>query len=315
MCNNKTLLTIAIPTYDRPDEIVRQVRLLLPQLTKEVKLVVRDNASPIPVEELFEDSEKSKFEIIRNKVNLGGDANIARCHECCGTTWLWTLGDDDFIKTDAVATVLRLIMHSPQNTLMINVSTGEDKKLTDKESVLNNLSDFMSFGDSFWISKCIYNESLLRSHLNIYYQSLSSMIGQFAYFLSGVMFFNDYTFVKSSINIFETTNIGGWNTKRFIIKNWAIVNQFSGILEKKDYAALKRIISNYDLILLNRNIETKYRLMALIIKRHGFFRSMCDFPLKIVKKLVLFILPNMIITGIKGKRIQHAFQSISMERF
>lgn len=55
---SNAILTIAIPTYNRPDKIQKQVRLLLPQLTPEVKLTIRDNNSLRPVVSLFNTTEK-----------------------------------------------------------------------------------------------------------------------------------------------------------------------------------------------------------------------------------------------------------------
>ena len=95
-------LTITIPTYNRPDHIQRQVRDVLKQMTDEVALVVFDNCSDTPVSNLFTDEEKKKFDIIRNPVNIGGDANQARCLESVPEGWAWTLGDDDTIVDDAI---------------------------------------------------------------------------------------------------------------------------------------------------------------------------------------------------------------------
>ena len=43
------VLTIAIPTFDRNEQLARTVSALLPQLRPGVSLVIRDNASPVPV--------------------------------------------------------------------------------------------------------------------------------------------------------------------------------------------------------------------------------------------------------------------------
>ena len=54
---NQKLLSICIPTYNRIEQIQKQVRLLLPQLTEEVQLVVYDNHSDMSIRELFTEQE------------------------------------------------------------------------------------------------------------------------------------------------------------------------------------------------------------------------------------------------------------------
>ena len=108
MINNK-ILTICIPTYNRPSKLNDQLRVLLPQLNDEVKLVVRDNHSNYNIKKLFPGLNYDKFEYKINDQNIGADANIARCIETCDTKWLWILGDDDLIKNDSVLTILNLL--------------------------------------------------------------------------------------------------------------------------------------------------------------------------------------------------------------
>ena len=61
MKENKPLLTICIPTYNRKEKIQKQVRKILPQLTDEVILVVNDNNSSYDIYELFTEEEKAQY--------------------------------------------------------------------------------------------------------------------------------------------------------------------------------------------------------------------------------------------------------------
>jgi len=40
--NNQILLSICVPTYNRPVQFKRMLTGLMPQLTKEIELVIRD---------------------------------------------------------------------------------------------------------------------------------------------------------------------------------------------------------------------------------------------------------------------------------
>ena len=70
MENNPPLLSIYIPTYNRPEKIQIQVRRLLPQLSSHVVLYVIDNHSDQPVCDLFSDEEREYVNIIRNDINV-----------------------------------------------------------------------------------------------------------------------------------------------------------------------------------------------------------------------------------------------------
>ena len=52
------ILTIGIPTYNRPESIKKSVRALLPQLNDQVVLRVWDNCSDTPVADLFTEEEQ-----------------------------------------------------------------------------------------------------------------------------------------------------------------------------------------------------------------------------------------------------------------
>lgn len=117
------LLTVAIPTFNRPNQLRDTLVKLLPQLTDECFLLIIDNHSDPPVSEtvkdLFEKFSSVRCEIRRNRVNVSGDVNITRCFEYCETKWLWTLGDDDEITKSAVSDILSDIDRYP-DVIQIN---------------------------------------------------------------------------------------------------------------------------------------------------------------------------------------------------
>jgi DNA polymerase III psi subunit len=111
------MLTIAIPTYNRPAQLRATVAKVAPQLDGECRLLVIDNASPTPATDVLRDVLASvpndRWQILRNRTNIGGAANVLRCFEMCETPWIWVLGDDDYPLPDAVATIRRQIQTHP----------------------------------------------------------------------------------------------------------------------------------------------------------------------------------------------------------
>lgn len=106
------VLTIAIPTYNRPKQLEHTLRVILPQLVRDerVCLLILDNHSEVPASEVLNSLgaavPSDRIRVVRNRVNIGGNANIMRCFEFCETQWLWVLGDDDAPSSDAVKTIL-----------------------------------------------------------------------------------------------------------------------------------------------------------------------------------------------------------------
>ena len=113
MPSDPILLTVAIPTFNRPDQLTRCVELLRAQTDKRFKLLILDNASSTPaalaIKAVTSDWPELDLRVIRHSINVGGDANILRCFEICETEYLWVLGDDDDPLPTAIETILSTI--------------------------------------------------------------------------------------------------------------------------------------------------------------------------------------------------------------
>ena len=158
-------LTVAIPTYNRNEILKKNIRLLLPQLTDECKLLIIDNHSDIPVEEtvkpVLSEFPEIDVRIMRNRANIGGESNILRCFEYCETEWLWILSDDDDVKEDAVKTVLSTIGEY-QDFLFLNFYTEDRIYPFRTEKILTKgLNEFLEKLDTIcsiiFISVSVYN--------------------------------------------------------------------------------------------------------------------------------------------------------------
>lgn len=170
-------LTIAIPTYNRPEQLVRTVRTLIPQLTVRCRLLIVDNASDPPVLDtlgpLLAEYDNSSVRIVRNKANIGGNANILRCIELCDTEWVWTLGDDDRIWDDAVEKVLEGI-DSNASCVCVNFAHIVDNR-TEASTTCGRTAFLSGLGRNFWslmfISCSVYRvEAILPSLMYGYMQ-------------------------------------------------------------------------------------------------------------------------------------------------
>ena len=109
--NNSPLLSICVPTYNRPEEFKRMMQGLLPQLTSDVEVVVRDDSSNLETKLIFENL------IAGNSFNhryfkggkIGVDAANLFLIENASGNYIWSFSDDDEVRDGAISRILELI--------------------------------------------------------------------------------------------------------------------------------------------------------------------------------------------------------------
>jgi len=225
------MLTIAIPTYNRNQILAETVRRLLPQLTPQCRLLILDNCSDVPVSETLADVLRDfpgiNCKILRNNVNIGGNANILRCFELCGTDWLWVLGDDDIPRPDAISTVFSYITAYPGCLFFSLLFGGEARK----EPILTTgLKDFVTRLDSFsgvlFLSASIYKASALKQNLKLGYTYTYSTAPHIATLLMSLG--------DSGTCCLAGQNIVDQGPPRPVTDQWSLVHSFTGTMTLLD---------------------------------------------------------------------------------
>lgn len=160
------ILTIAIPTYNRPEKLLATIKALLPQLNKETCIVIIDNCSDTIIEDhLRQNIDEVYFNSItvrRNFINIGADANFMRCFEYPETPYIWTLGDDDEIEPTAIDSIfLEIENYRDQDIIGFNFSSN----YTDRQETVSagNIDDLLEKIDNF--------ENLLLLSASVYKRS------------------------------------------------------------------------------------------------------------------------------------------------
>ena len=181
------ILTVTIPTYNRPIQILNTLKRLLPQLNPSVKVTVLDNCSDVVISGYLEKelglAEFSKITVIRNMVNIGGDANFAKAFEICTTPYVWVLGDDDEIAHDAVQLILaELELYDAEDLIGINFLSNCCEVPRQHPIEISSTADLANkldwFGNWFFISTSVYNVSAYIKHLRFAYWGAYSMASQ-----------------------------------------------------------------------------------------------------------------------------------------
>ena len=168
------LLTIVVPTYNRPHHLIQTLESLCPQLPEEVILVVRDNQSCNYDFWKLISPYVDKYNIVveQNSTNIGGCGNIAKAFESCTTKWLWIKGDDDEVSYSSVLKVLYYI-RSNNEDVYIKFNSKFNGRVTGINGFASAMKENGAFNSSFFISECIYKLEKLKPYVYLLYKHLS----------------------------------------------------------------------------------------------------------------------------------------------
>jgi glycosyltransferase involved in cell wall biosynthesis len=105
------LLSICVPTYNRPDRLRVMLQAILPQVadcSDKVELWISDNASTDDTAQVVEESKRlGPFRYSRNATNIGLISNLIRCAtELAQGEFVWLLGDDDLLCPNALSRIV-----------------------------------------------------------------------------------------------------------------------------------------------------------------------------------------------------------------
>jgi glycosyltransferase involved in cell wall biosynthesis len=171
------MLTIAIPIYDRNEEIINLLNVLLPQVSQYSQIcqvLIVDNCSPQPVNEsineIISHFPDVQVTIHRNSVNVGLAANLLRCFEFCETEWMWLLGDDDLVFDNACELIINKIEDNPDSHF-IHFASNLGKRIaefsaTGIDELLNKIDNYDNFN---FISVGVYRISFFKPYISLGY--------------------------------------------------------------------------------------------------------------------------------------------------
>lgn len=168
-------LTIAIPTYNRPQYLKECLDILCPQLNDEIKIVVRDNCSSNYDFPSFIKPYVDQYSVIavQNSMNIGGDASVARCFEDCDTDWICILGDDDYIQEGGLIKILHVLKNN-QNSIFVKFNSKFSGSTIGIEGFAQAMTDHNAFNSVFFSSEGFHNIGITGKNMYAHYLRLSS---------------------------------------------------------------------------------------------------------------------------------------------
>jgi GT2 family glycosyltransferase len=109
--NPEIQLSIGIVSYNRPKELVRTIKSLLP-LPDNVEIIICDDKSPkySEIQENLKDLISiNGIKFFSNPINLGYDRNLFQVITLSNSDYVLLLGDDDYLEEGTIYNILKVI--------------------------------------------------------------------------------------------------------------------------------------------------------------------------------------------------------------
>lgn len=177
-------LTIVIPTYNRPNQIIKQLLSVVSQMRDDIELIVLDNHSDDNIFDLValipNLQAKKNVSYYRNASNIGAAANILRCFEYANGQWVWVLGDDDQIASNALEIICNecakaadcLYINFASTLLeLCNIERLKSKITTGADEFIDGMD---SFSNLLFLSAGVYKTEIIKKYLRVGYREVES---------------------------------------------------------------------------------------------------------------------------------------------
>lgn len=115
------LISFAIPTYRRAENLRRCLRSILEDDDQDIEVVVSDNASPDHTSEVVDFWRNDiRLRYTRNSENIGVRHNMLEAMRKCKGRYIFILTDDDFLRRGSMLRIRNAIQANPQAAYLIS---------------------------------------------------------------------------------------------------------------------------------------------------------------------------------------------------
>ncbi|MCP9915853.1 glycosyltransferase family 2 protein [Cyanobium sp. ATX 6F1] len=163
-------LTILIPTWDRPAEVSSRLQEINKFFGANTCVVVQVNPGLYNSDDIDVPASMANTAIFENAVNHGFVVNILQGLGSVSTEYVWILGDDDLLRSDAYELISMAIekcsTFSASAAIFNHFSEPFDSKWFHVRT-FHNFSVVSGFSDCLFISANIWKAKYLRENLEI----------------------------------------------------------------------------------------------------------------------------------------------------
>ncbi len=129
MSKNRPILTVAIPTRNRPEYLKQSLSSVLNQDFQDKRVIVMDNAPDIDVKDLVAELGKGEVEYIKFEENLGIIGGWNRAIEACDTKYLSIFHDDDVMLPGFLTKSIKALEENPTAMMSYTQANKVDPEL------------------------------------------------------------------------------------------------------------------------------------------------------------------------------------------
>ncbi len=190
----KPILTVAIPTYNRPQSLKKILSQLYKEKNQTFQIVVSDDSSVGDIASVVKEYQRimPNLAYYRNESDHGYSRNILRLYELAETPYIWFLSDDEEVLPGATSKILEALnKYKPVVALFNHITVDPyERKLIDgvpKDTLFSNskqLIDYTPFMRACFLSILVVEKRLsidlvrkIRDENNIFTQlSLSILL-------------------------------------------------------------------------------------------------------------------------------------------
>lgn len=213
----RPVLSICIPTWNRAkllDESLDKLASQLLDIEKDdVELYISDNASiddtPWVVQKHI--SQGMPINYNRNSENLGAARNFIHCIRWSKGQYVWLLGDDDFLKENALKRLIAILKGKEYGLLHFYTQGTKEEEptiISDRKTFLCKISYWITF-----MSGNIFNRDIIKNvtHPEKY---IPSHLLQVPYYLEAALCHNENVIIGTNHILLppaDSANNGGYN--------------------------------------------------------------------------------------------------------
>lgn len=187
LINPKELLEIFLITYNRANHLDNTLRQFVNCPFARFSITILDNCSTDSTHTIFlkYETQFTKLNYIKNKINIGADANVLRAAELSEGVYTWILADDDeydFIDCDEVFEVLK---KGKADAIMVGCS---DVFIWPKDSLCGTPiqlieKDFAYFGIPSFVPGAIFKTNLFQDQIRTSYTNIVNLFPAMTYYI------------------------------------------------------------------------------------------------------------------------------------
>ena len=206
--NQQPLLSIAIPTWNRAEQLQVALRRLLPSISKfgrSIELIISDNGSEDNTQEIIAETLLSYDEInlnsFKHEVNTGFFGNFKKCISLGTGKYFWLLSDDDFLFEGVIETIMEILSSKADDVgaIFLDDWTNDESDVEKHSYNIVNKEDFFKIGGyrHTLISSVIYAHNV-QGNDDIFDALQSNSLIGYPIFLKSVANYDSFGIIKGN---------------------------------------------------------------------------------------------------------------------